>query len=243
MLTTQLCLLAVLLSGVFMPTAVYANHASGNRPSQCYYCTIAVTIVNLIIASSNPSTAVLNQFVFALNSSQIVAGTPFIIQFRVIYPYGTSASGSPVTLSPRVATFSFTNNTGASYVFTSVQVSPVPNQPGNYTYASTLPEDSLAGVITAAVVALSLTDANGAIGPSATIASHNSQPHLAQTASLFDNSVFAIGTAQATPPPPAITLNITTQSVLSMMLVFILGALILMVKGRRMSRAGRIRTD
>jgi len=222
-----------------MPTAAYANHVAQQRPSQCYYCNIAVTLVNVIIPSSS---SFVHQFAFAINPSQIVTGTPFIIQFRVIYPTGTSMFGKPVTLAPSVASFSFTNSSGALYLLTNEQVNPVPNQPGNYTYASTLPRDAITGIVTVAVLARSLTDGAGAIGPSATTASHNSLPPLAQTPSMYDNSVFAIGTAQAT-SQPSITINITAQKILAIMLIFILGALVLMVKGRRSSKARRVRTD
>jgi len=222
-----------------MPTAVYASQAQQQRPLQCYYCIIAVTIVNVIIPSSS---SLARQFVLTINPSQIVTETPFVIQFRAVYPTGTSMFGQPVTLVPSIASFSFTNSSGASYFLTNVEVNPVPNQPGNYTYASTIPRDAITGIVTVAVLARSLTDGEGATGPPATTASHNSLPPLAQTPSIYDNSIFAIGTAQAT-SQPSITLNITTQSVLSIMLIFILGALILMVKGRRWSKARRVRTD
>jgi len=221
-----------------MPT-VYAIQASQQRPSQCYYCIIAVTIVNVIIPSSG---SLVHQFVFAINNSQIVTGTPFVIQFRAVYPTGTSMFGQPVTLAPSIASFSFTNSSAASYLLSDVQVNPVPNEPGNYTYASTIPRDAITGIVTVAVLARSLTDGHGGIGPTATTASHNSLPPLAQTPSMYDNSILAIGTAQAI-SQPSITLNITTQSVLSIMLIFILGALILTVKGRRQSKARRVRTD
>jgi len=241
LLARQLCLLAVLALGLCMPTAVYANHIPQQRPSQCYYCIIAVTLVNVVIPSSS---SLVHQFAFAINPSQIATGTPFIIQFRAVYPTGTSVFGQPVTLAPNVASFSFTNSTGASYFLTNVPVNPVPNQLGNYTYASTIPRGAVTGIVTVAVLARSLTDGEGATGPPATTASHNSLPPLAQTPSMYDNSIFAIGTAQVTSQPSIpITVNLTTQSVLSVMLIFILGALILMVKGRRWSKARRVRTD
>lgn len=235
MLARQFCLLTVLVLGMGIPTAVYANQ----RPSLCYVCTVDVVIVNVVIGTSGSSIPPqyppqYPQYAFAISQSQLPVGMPFIIQFRVVYPIGTNPSGYPVTLSPPRASFSFTNSTGGSYFLYGVTVNPVPNQPGNYTYAFTVNSDFPQGVVTAAVVAGSLQDANGNIGPSATIASHNSLPPLDQTPSLYDNSILTVGPAQVIPPasinllynPPPLTYPST-------ILILILLTLILQVKIRR----------
>jgi len=149
-----------------------------------------------------------------------------IIQFSV-----TDSFGRPVTLSPLTGSFSFTNSSGASYLLAGVTVSPVPNQPGNYTYVLAISSDFPEGVVTASVVAGSLQDAEGAIGPLETIASHNSQPPVDQTPSSFDNSIFTI-----VPPPFA---YIPPATFPSLILALILLTLILQVRIQRGKRRAK----
>jgi hypothetical protein len=238
-----------------MPATVYASQARQQRPSQCYQCTLAVLIVNVIVGGSGftnpPNTnsastntvsriiqiqippSLIHQFPFAINPTQLATGTPFIIQFRVAYPIPTNPAGYPVTLSPDRSSFSFTNSSGASYLLDGVAVNPVPNQPGNYTYASTVTSDFPQGAVTAAVVEGSLQDDEGNIGPSWTIASHNSQAPLDQTPSLYDNSILTIGPAPVAPPPSSSLNNLPPVTFPSVILALILLTLILQVKIRR----------
>jgi hypothetical protein len=153
-------------------------------------------------------------------------GTPLIIQFSV-----TDSFGRPVTLSPLTGSFWFTNSSGASYLLPGVTVSPVPNEPGNYTYVLTISSDFPDGVVTASVVAGSLQDAEGAIGPLETIASHNSDPPVDQTPSSFDNSIFTI-----VPPPFA---YIPPATYPSLILALILLTLILQVRIQRGKRRAK----
>lgn len=153
-------------------------------------------------------------------------GMPLIIEFRV-----TDSFGRPVTLSPLTGSFMFTNSSGASYLLAGVTVSPVPNQPGNYTYVLTISADFPEGVVTTSVVAGSLQDAEGDIGPLETIASHNSQPPVDQTPSSFDNSIFTI-----VPPPFA---YIPPATFPSLILALILLTLILQVRIQRGKRRAK----
>jgi len=173
-----------------------------------YYQSVLVVLMVSVVNSTSQSV-----------TRQFAVGTPLIIQFSV-----TNSSGYPVTLSPSRGTFSFTNSSGASYVLAEVVVSPVSNQPGNYTYSLTLNSHFPQGLVTAAVVADSLRDAEGEIGPSTTIASHNSQSPFDQTPNSFDNSIFAIIPPFAYIPPATFP---------SLVLALILLTLILQVKIRR----------
>ena len=173
-----------------------------------YEPTLLVIMINVVNANSTSVSDV----------HQFAVGTPLVIQFRV-----TDFAGRPVTLSPLIASFGFTNSSGASYLLAAVAVSPVSTQPGNYTYALIVSSDFPQGVVTASVVANSLRDAEGGIGPTETIASHNSIPPFDQTPSLFDNSIFAIAPPFAYIPPATFP---------SMVLALILLTLILQVRVR-----------
>ena len=223
MLARQYSLLIILVLGLSMPTAVYAGHVQQQRPVQCYQCTLDVIIVNVVVGVSSSSS--IEQFALAINPSQAPVGTPFTIQFRVVYPAGTNASGLPVTLSPPKASFRFANSSGASYILTGVSVNPVPNQPGNYTYPTTVTSAFPGGAVTVYVLARSLQDAVGNVGPATDVSS-------AETLTPLDNSVINIGPAQVTPPPA------TNYAVPAIIVGLLLLALIsLLVRSRRKKRS------
>lgn len=199
-----------------MPAAL-ATQPRGQNPSQCYHCTLDVIIVDVTISASGGA---LPQFAFAVNPLQLPVGTSFVIHFRVVYPAGTNVSGLPVVLSPPKASFRLTNSSGASYLLTGVNVNPVPNQPGNYTYATSVTSSFPQGPVTAYVLARSLQDAAGNIGPPADVSS-------TETINPYDSSVITIGPKQVTPPPQ------TNYLVPSIIFGLIILALILLLVRRR----------
>jgi hypothetical protein len=207
-----------------MPTAVYASQVQvqQQRPAQCYQCTLDVIIVNVVITTTGSEA---HQFALVINPSQAPVGTPYIIQFRVVYPAGTNASGYPVTLTPPKASFRFTNSSGASSLLTGVTVNPVPNQPGNYTYAGTVTSDFPQGPVTVYVLSHSLQDQAGNIGPPEDVASP-------QTVTPFDNSVITIGPQVVTPP----TTNYAVPAVIAALIIL---ALILLLVRRRSKTKGK----
>jgi hypothetical protein len=220
----QLVIIAVLVLGLSIPAAATARPQVQQNPSQCYRCTLDVDIVNVVVVapgSGAPSSALVISFL------QTPAGTPFVIQFHVVYALTPNGTGMAAVLNPERASFSFSNSSGASLTVTNVTVVPVTGQPGNYTYSSVVSSNFPDGPVTVSVLEGSLQDTQGNIGP----------PHDVTSDTTFtpqDNSHFNIGPVQTTTQPP--TTNYFVPAVIAALIIL---ALILFLARRRSTKKAR----
>jgi len=187
--------LSVVLLVVFIILAQMPFTASGDvRPSQG--CPTYLTNLLVVIVDSVPR--------------DVPPYTTVVTTFKVIYPDGT-----PVTLDPETASFTWVNEAGESKIFKDVPVVPT-GEPGFYTYTQTVTPDFPTGTVTISVAYCSCSDAQMNYGPT-------DDENSVTTIYEPDISIVQIGPSTMPSPPP------TGAELLSTYLVPILIALLLII--------------
>jgi len=191
--------LSVVLLVVFIILAQMPFTASGDvRPSQG--CPTYLTNLLVVIVDSVPR--------------DVPPYTTVVTTFKVIYPDGT-----PVTLDPETASFTWVNEAGESKIFKDVPVVPT-GEPGFYTYTQTVTPDFPTGTVTISVAYCSCSDTEGNYGPTG---DQNSVTTIYEP----DMSIVQIGPRTGPLPPP--TGAEVLSQLLSTYLVPILIAVLLII--------------
>lgn len=153
----------------------YVPHAAAPAGPSQYVKVLEVDILDVqILSSPSPSLALVIH-------SQVAVGTPFRIKFHAIYP-----DGEPVTeLDPMQASFGLSNSTSFFAKLINATVVPTANEPGNYTYDTAIASDFPNGPVSISVLANSLRDVVGNIGPPGNVDS-------TLTLNPYDNSTLQI---------------------------------------------------
>jgi hypothetical protein len=144
-------------------------------------------------------------------------GTVVVTKFHVIYPDGT-----PVTLSPEIASFRWLGRSGEK-ILENVPVVPT-GEPGCYTYTETVTDEFPTGTVVVSVIFCCLSDIMGNYGPTDESSSDT-------TLAPNDDSVIEIG--PPTPKPPTVEQLFITYGVPIAIVVLIAIALILLAARAR----------
>jgi hypothetical protein len=145
-------------------------------------------------------------------------GTTVVTTFHVVYPDGT-----PVTLSPETASFSWTSSSGQK-VIENVVVVPVAGKPGWYTYTQTVDSSFPTGTVTISVLYCCLSDALGNYGPTDDTSSDT-------TLTVEDNSKVNVG--PPTPKPLTMQELLATYAIPIVIAILVIIALLLLAARAR----------
>jgi len=151
------------------------------------------------------------------NLHTVVVGDTVITTFHVVYPDGT-----PVTLSPETASFSWVSSLGQK-IFENVPVVPtgVPGS-GYYNYTETVTNDFPTGEVTISVLFCCLSDGLGNYGSTDDVSSIT-------TLTTTDDSIVNIGP----PGPPTLPELLATYAIPIVIAALLIIALLLLIARSR----------
>ena len=149
------------------------------------------------------------------NPRSVEVGTTVVTKFHVVYPDGT-----PVTLSPETASFSWVSSSGKKVV-ENVPVAPT-GEPGWYTYTQTVDSSFPTGTVIISVLYCCLSDVQGNFGDTNDTNSDN-------TLTIEDYSKVNIGP----PTPTTIQQLLSTYSIPIVIAILVIIALLLFLLRRK----------